>query len=330
MAFSKTYNTTNPGAARSNREDLTEILSVLAPEETPALSNLSKKKANAMYTEWTTDSLDGAQNVPIEEGEDVTTFDDKFANRARLGNYIQKFRRSFGVSDLQEAVESVGPAKIAQAEAKAIRELKRDVEKAILSSSVKTVGADGTASALGGLGAWIDDTPHADMGIPSGYHTPAGSINAASEDLTEDELNALITSIYRENGEANSLVLLADTGLRRTVSDFARLGDSTQSIRNVNYVGGSSEIKVSVDLYQSDHGVVSIMNMNPACADPTQTGAGYSAGFLLNLDYAGIHELVTMGSSRLPNLGGGERGYVDCALTLGVYHPKAHGKLSHA
>jgi len=32
----------------------------------------------------------------------------------------------------------------------------------------------------------------------------------------------------------------------------------------------------------------------------------------------------------LPNLGGGERGFVDCALTLGVYHPKAHGKLSHS
>ena len=27
----------------------------------------------------------------------------------------------------------------------------------------------------------------------------------------------------------------------------------------------------------------------------------------------------------LPNQGGGERGYVDCALTLGVYHPQAHG-----
>jgi hypothetical protein len=32
-----------------------------------------------------------------------------------------------------------------------------------------------------------------------------------------------------------------------------------------------------------------------------------------------------MGTSRLPNLGGGERGIVDCALTLGVYHPQAHG-----
>ena len=36
------------------------------------------------------------------------------------------------VSDLQEAVDSVGPAKIAQAEAKAIREIKRDIEATLL------------------------------------------------------------------------------------------------------------------------------------------------------------------------------------------------------
>jgi hypothetical protein len=54
-----------------------------------------------------------------------------FSGRARLGNYIQKFRRDYQVSDLQEAVESVGPAKVAQAEAKSIRELKRDIEKTL-------------------------------------------------------------------------------------------------------------------------------------------------------------------------------------------------------
>jgi len=38
--------------------------------------------------------------------------------------------------------------------------------------------------------------------------------------------------------------------------------------------------------------------------------------------------LIPLGSTRLPNLGGGERGYVDCSLTLGVYHPQAHGKIT--
>ena len=53
----------------------------------------------------------------------------------------------------------------------------------------------------------------------------------------------------------------------------------------------------------------------------TATGSGY----IVNPEYYGIHELIPMGSTRLPNQGGGERGFVDCALTLGVYHPGAHG-----
>lgn len=336
MALSKTFDTTNPGAAVSNREDLTEVLSILAPEETPVLSTLSKQKANSTYVEWTVDNLSDPDITPVAEGTDVDTFVDKFANRARLGNYIQKFRRPYQVSDLQEAVDSVGPAKIAQSEAKAIRELKRDIEKALLSDQVKAANGNNNTYQMGGLGAWVNPTPDAGMGIPSSspadYRTPAGNCDDSSEDLTESEFNGLITSIYRTNGDVNNLTLIADTGLRRTISDFARInGDSnTTSIRNVNYIGGSSEIKLSVELYQSDHGIVSVVNMNPITADSTQTGANYAAGFLINPDYAGIHELIPMGSERLENRGGGERGFVDCTLTLGVYHPGAHGKLSHS
>jgi len=78
-------------------------------------------------------------------------------------------------------------------------------------------------------------------------------------------------------------------------------------------------------MYQSDHGMVSIVNANPDCA-PTFAGAGANAsGYLINPEYFGIAELIPMGSTRLPNLGGGERGYVDCALTTLMYHPGAHG-----
>ena len=94
----------------------------------------------------------------------------------------------------------------------------------------------------------------------------------------------------------------------------------------VNYDGNSGSIKLSVDLYQSDHGIVSVVNANPDCM-PVQAGISGMAGYLVNPEYYGVHELIPMGSTRLPNLGGGDRGFVDCALTLGVYHPGAHGKI---
>lgn len=328
MAFSNTYDTTNPGSGVSNREDLTDVLTILAPEETPILSSANKQKANATNVEWTVDSLSAPATAGIREGADVSTFTDKFSGRARLGNYVQKFRRDYMVSDLQEAVDSVGPAKIAQAEAKAIREIKRDIEATLAGTQDKAVenGTD-TAYALRGLGDWLDSAGPSD--VPSTFRTPAASIvDVTDDDFSESELNGIISSIFKVTGSSNNLMLVADTALRSDISDFARIGGASgDSVRNVNYNGESGSIKLSVDLYQSDHGIVSVVNANPDCM-PTQAGQAGMAGYVINPDYYGVHELIPMGSTRLPNQGGGERGYVDCALTLGVYHPGAHGKIT--
>jgi len=330
MSFSNTFDTTNtnPSSGVSNREDLTDVLTILAPEETPILSSANKKGASATKVEWTVDSLSAPSTVGIREGLDVTTFTDQFAGRARLGNRVQKFRRDYMVSDLQEAVDSVGPAKIAQAEAKAIRELKRDIEASLASANTQTTedGA-GVVNRLGGLGDWIQNAAGSGN-VPATFQTPAASIADVTDgNFAESELNSLISSIFKVTGTSNNLMLVADTALRQDISDFARIGGvSGDSVRAVNYNGESGTIKLSVDLYQSDHGIVSVVNANPDCM-PTQAGTAGMAGYLVNPEYYGVHELIPMGSSRLPNLGGGDRGFVDCALTLGVYHPGAHGKI---
>ena len=331
MAFSNTFDATNPGSAVSNREDLTDVLTILAPEETPVLSSASKQKSSATFTEWTVDVLSAPSTAGVDEGADVSSFTDQFAGRARLGNYVQKFRRNFKVSDLQEAVDSVGPAKVAQAEAKAIRELKRDIEATLIGTQDRSVedGA-GTPYGLRGLGDWIYSAGPAD--VPANFRTPAASIYDISTQgaFGEEALNDMISSIYRKTGSSNNLMLVADTGLRRTIADFARVSaGATENIRSVNYDGNKAEIKLSVELYQSDHGIVSIVNMNPDTAPATIAGGtDFNDGYLINPEYYGVHELIPMGSTRLPNEGGGERGFCDCTLTLGVYHPQAHGKIT--
>ena len=122
---------------------------------------------------------------------------------------------------MQEAVDSVGPAKIAQAEAKSIRELKRDIEATLSSAEDRAVenGTD-TAYALRGLGRWIGGT---DADIPSAFRTPAGSqadVTVAEGDFAETELNSIITSIFGVTGSSNNLMLVADTALRNDISDF--------------------------------------------------------------------------------------------------------------
>lgn len=331
---SYSYNTTNPGAAVSNREDLSDTLTILAPEETPVLSSLSKTRASAVQHEWTMDSLADVSTAGVSEGVDVSTYADEFSARVRVGNYTQKFRRAYQVSDIQEVVDSVGPAKFAQAEAKALRELKRDVEATILSDNEQDV-EDGSGSnpyKMRGLGKWIQSGAQSTNPVPAAYRTPADSIYdiSTSGAFTETAMNNIITSIYRVSGATQSLTLVADTALRRVISDFARIGEigtagsGDASIRNVNYNGETAKIKLSVELYQSDHGIVSIVNMNPDCSPDT---TNKNRGYFLNPEYASIAELIPVGSTVLPNLGGGERGYVDCALTLAVHHPGAHGKI---
>lgn len=321
MAFSNTYSTTNPGSAVSNREDLTDVLTVLAPEETPITSLAKKSKATATFNEWTVDSLAAPVTAGVREGQDISSFVDKFSGRARLGNYIQLFQKNYMVSQLQDAVESVGPAKIAEAEAKAIREMKRDIEATVAGTQDRAVeDGSATAYAMRGLGNWLASAAPAD--VPAAYRTPAASIHSTGA-LTESAFNGLVASIFEKTGTVDALTLVAGTTLRRTISGFARSdGNTNENVFHVNQMATDKEITLSVNTYDSDFGIITVINGNPACMPSATTG------YLINPDYVGVAELMSIGSTRLPNQGGGERGFIDAALTLQVYSPLAHGKIT--
>jgi hypothetical protein len=332
MPISTTYQPNAPaaksgqGSAISNREDLSNELSILAPEETPILSLCGKGKASATYTEWTVDSLAAPATTGISEGSDVTSFSDKFADRARLGNYIQLMRRDYIVSNLQQAVTSVGPANVAQAEAKSMREIKRDIEATIASDNEMTVeNGAGTPYGMRGLGKWIQSTAQATNPVPTAYRTPSGSIIAST--LSESSFNTMIGSIFAKNGEMNSLTLVANVALRQLISNFTRATPASAGVTyHVNQDATSKQITLSVNLYDSDFGLVKIVNGNPSCMPTGSTNVGY----VLNPKYLGFNTLIPMGATRLENQGGGERGFIDVAGTLCVKHPQAHGKIAYS
>lgn len=331
MPISNTYQPSAPtaktgqGSAVSNREDLSNELSILAPEETPILSLCGKGKASATYSEWTVDSLAAPATTGISEGSDVTSFSDKFADRARLGNYIQLMRRDYIVSNLQQAVTSVGPANVAQAEAKSMREIKRDIEATIASDNEMTVeNGAGTPYGMRGLGKWIQATAQATNPVPAAYRTPSSSIIAST--LSESSFNTMIGSIFAKNGEMNSLTLVANVALRQLISNFTRATPASAGVTyHVNQDATSKQITLSVNLYDSDFGLVKIVNGNPSCMPTGSTNVGY----VLNPKYLGFNTLIPMGATRLENQGGGERGFIDVAGTLCVKHPQAHGKIAY-
>ena len=331
MPISNTYQPNAPaaksgqGSAVSNREDLSNELSILAPEETPILSLCGKGKASATYSEWTVDSLATPSTTGVSEGVDVTSFSDKFADRARLGNYIQLMRRDYLVSNLQQAVTSVGPANVAQAEAKSMREIKRDIEATIASDNEMTVeNGAGTPYGMRGLGKWIQSSAQSTNPVPTAYRTPSGSIITSS--LSESSFNTMIGSIFAKTGEMNSLTLVANVALRQLISNFTRATPASAGVTyHVNQDATSKQITLSVNLYDSDFGLVKIVNGNPSCMPTGSTNVGY----VLNPKYLGFNTLIPMGATRLENQGGGERGFIDVAGTLCVKHPQAHGKIAY-
>ena len=328
MAISTTFNPSAPaartgqGSAIGNREDLSSELQLLAPEETPLLSLCSKGRATSTFHEWNVDKLDSPETGGIAEGSDVTAFDDKFAARARLGNYVQIFRKPWLVSNLQNAVTTAAPANAAAAEAKAIRELKRNIEATICSDNDRSAeNGAGTPYALRGLGDWLDSAGPSD--VAEAYRTPSGSILAAAP--TEITFNDVIASIFAKNGEMNSLTAIAGTTLRKRIAEFTRTdNNASEGVYNVMQNAESKKVTLSVQVFDSDFGFVRIVNGNPDCM-PAAT-----RGYLINPKYLGFNTLIPMGSQRLENQGGGERGYVEAVGTLVCKHPQAHGKIAYS
>lgn len=327
MPLSTTYNpnapqaTTTQGSAVGNREDLSNELAMLAPEETPLLSLCAKGKCSSTFPEWTADKLKAVSTSGVSEGADVTSFNDKFSARARLGNYVQIFREPWMVTTLQNAVTTAAAANAAAAEAKSIRELKRNIEATICSNNDRSAedGA-GTPYATRGLGDWLDSSGPSD--VPSDYRTPSASILAIGS-LTEITFNDVIASIFSKNGEMNSLTCIAGTTLRKAIAGFSRTeGTTTAGFYNIVDNASSKKITLSVQVFDSDFGLVNIVNGNPDCMPSA------SQGYIVNPKYLAFDTLIPMGSQRLENQGGGERGYIEAVGALVCKHPQAHGKIT--
>ena len=319
MAQAASYNTSG------NREDLTDVLTIMEPESTPFTSMAQKATASGTFFEVQVDDLSTPSFDGVNEGEDVTAFDNKAVNRARIGNYVQKFRRSFAVSDIQEIVATAGvTSEFANAEAKAVRELKRDVEAAVCSGQDRQAeaGAGAPYKTRGmfkflGLGGQPSD-------IPAFAQNVANDTTATQ---TETTFNSVLQELYEANGmPGGQLTLIAGPTLKKEISDFARQEGSTTALSfQVTQPAESKKITLSVNFYEGDFGNVAIVPsvfLNRTSGSETIDG---DAGLLIDPEYVAIHTLKAESNSELENQGGGRRGFCDIIAGLAVHSPKAHG-----
>ena len=318
MAKAASYNTAG------NRESLLDVITILEPESTPLTSMANKLNATGTFNEVQCDDLSTVSFDGVNEGEDVQNFSNKAANRARIGNYVQKFRRTYAVSDIQEIVDTAGVAsEFANAESKAIRETKRDMEAAFCSSQDRQADS-GTGSPYKTRGMFkflgVGGQP---SDIPTAFQNVA---NDTTGTQTETTFNSVLQELYEANGmPGGQLTLIAGPSLKQEISKFSRQLAATNGTYVVNQDADSKKITLSVNVYEGDFGFVNIVPsvyVNRTSGSDTVDG---DAGLLIDPEYVAMHTLKAESATQLEDQGGGSRGYVDVVAALSCLSPVAHG-----
>ena len=318
MAQSTSYNTAG------NREDLTDIISILEPESTPFVSMMQKGRATGTFVEWQADKLSTPDFDGVNEGEDVSSFKNQAEDRARLGNFVQKFRDTFMTSDIQELVDTAGVAnEFANSEAKAVRNVKRSIESAFCSSQDRQSDAgSGTPYKTRGMLKWLG-VGGQPSDIPAAYQNVA---NDTTGTQTEATFNSVLQELYQANGmPGGQLTLIAGPSLKQEISNFSRQASATNNTYVINQDAESRKITLTVNLYEGDFGNVAIV---PSLFVNRTSGSDTidaDAGLLIDPEFVGMHSLKAESATELEDQGGGRRGFVDVIAALACYSPKAHG-----
>ena len=313
----------------SNREDLSDILTILEPERTPLLSLAKKGKANGTFFEWQTDELSTPAFAGVLEGADETSFTNQVANRAKLGNHVQVFRQNYQVSNIQELVDVAGvDSEFANAEGKAVRQMKRDIEAALCSSQNRDQDDGTNPYKTRGMFKWLGEGGQP-SDVPAAYQSVA-SVTLGGDAFTEANMNGLLQDLYEANGmPGGQLTLIAGPTLKRDISNFARQEGTTTALNfQVTQPAESKSISLVVNLYDGDFGSVAVVPslfLNRTSGSDT---VDTNAGLLIDPEYIAVNMLKAESSSELENKGGGRRGFCETIAGLACLAPKAHGKIN--
>ena len=243
--------------AKGIREDLSNIITNIAPEETPYLSNIGRESVSNSLFEWQTDTLAAAAANKQIEGDDVASFDAVTAT-VRLQNYAQISRKTIILSATEEVVNKAGRrSELAYQIAKRSAELKRDQEFSMLNGAVAAAGNTSTARGTASLGAFVKT--NVDMQTNGANPSYTTLPNSARTDgnvrtFTETILKNVIQQVWTAGGTPK--ILMTGPVNKQRVSGFSGIASSRY---NINGGDRPATLIGAVDIYVSDFGQVSVI-----------------------------------------------------------------------
>lgn len=310
-----TANTNETYNVSTLKEDLSAALASITPTETVFVSTIGTRDVKNTYFEWSEVDLAAAADNRAIEGDSAPA-NSAPTNAVRKGNYTQISTKTVDVSDTANSVSGVADAQTtAKQVAYKLSEMKRDIERMLLSNVAASAGASGTARVTAGLGAFLTSNVSRGAGGANGTTSGSGGAgypNAAATDgatrpITEELLKGVIADCW--NSGAQPSVVLCGSSQKQTISTFT--GNATRFKE-----AEDSKLNAAIDVYISDFGELQIIpsrHVRP------------SDVMVLAPEFAKVAYLQTAKQKPLARTGLSERRLISAEYGLEVTSQKAHG-----
>lgn len=233
------------------REQLDDAIYNIAPTDTPFLSGCKKGKAANVYFEWQTDSLAAAASNAQLDGDDVASYT-AITPTARVGNRTQISRKTFVISETEQAVLKAGRKdEVAYQTGLKMKELKRDQEFALTQNTTSVTGSTTVARQTRGLEGWVaTNNSLGATGVAPNPGTNTAPTDGTQRAFTETLLKTVAQSVYTAGGTAETLMV--GPGQRAAVSAFT--GNATRFKE-----AEDSKLNATISVYTGDFGTYKVM-----------------------------------------------------------------------
>jgi hypothetical protein len=239
------------------REDLSDKIAELFPDETPLINAIGRSSANNTLVEWQTDTLAAADETNgAIQGDDLSNA--SRANTTRVGNHTQIFTKVVGASTTVEWTNKAGrKSELARELMKAGREIQTDIEKRACGNYASVAAAAGVAGKFGGALAWCtSNTSLSAAGSPANGGYSAGIVAAATNGTqrayTEGLLKTVLQSIWSAGG--NPKMVITNGTQKQAEAGFAGLADARRDSGDK-----ALTIVAAADYYVSDFGKIAFV-----------------------------------------------------------------------
>lgn len=301
--------------AKGIREELANVISNIAPEETPFTSNVGAENASNTFFEWMVDDLSAVDVTPAIDGDDVASFDATTAT-VRVGNYTQIRRRTMIIADNLGFQDLAGRNdEVAYQLAKRGKEIKRDLETIYTGNTARSAGSASAGRVTAGLGAWVATNVNkaGDGTNPTAADGSDARNDGTQRDFTEPMLKDVMQKAYTAGG--NPSMLMVGPYNKTVVSGFA--GIAAQ--RYQAPTDGPTTIIGAADVYLSDFGALTVV--------PSRFSRERDA-WCLDTEYASVATLRPIQAVDLAKTGDAEKKMLICETGLKVSNEKAHGLIA--